>query len=204
MTLIFHIFRREDCIDVEVRASGLTKQMEKDLLVEMGIEEDSTDTEEVEENEDENLENEIEKLRLEVDKISEEDSARPESSSKTEDAGTETEANIRDGDVDQRTNVGSTNLDKVPDVGTNSNDDDASDNESVYSHAQSIRSISTAATIAPDVIKRRIKSSLEKRAKRGQSRKLLAKGEASATTRSRRENTDNIKQSVGSGIWGCE
>ena len=35
--VIKFMFRREDCIDVEIKASGLTKQMEKDLLKEMGM-----------------------------------------------------------------------------------------------------------------------------------------------------------------------
>jgi len=61
---------------------------------------------------------------------------------------------------------------------------------------------STAATIAPDVIKQRLKKSFEKSDKINAKKRIRAKGEASATTRQRRDNSDNIRQSTG--IWGWE
>lgn len=71
----------------------------------------------------------------------------------------------------------------------------------VYDDTQSIRSISTAATIAPDVIKRRTKLALDKR-ERNRAKRALVKGEASAVTRVRRDNRATIKESTG--IWGWE
>lgn len=71
----------------------------------------------------------------------------------------------------------------------------------IYDDTQSIRSISTAATIAPDVIKRRTKLALDKR-ERNQTKRALVKGEASAVTRVRRDNRATIKESTG--IWGWE
>jgi len=71
----------------------------------------------------------------------------------------------------------------------------------VYDDTRSVRSISTAATIAPDVIKKRIKLALDKR-ERNQAKKALVKGEASAVTRIRRDNRATIKESTG--IWGWE
>merc|ERR1712110_702433 len=57
----------------------------------------------------------------------------------------------------------------------------------------SVRSFSTtASTIHPDVVKARVKSALEKRGKKGQARRQVVKGEASAKTRSRRNNKDTI------------
>nr|CAD7437556.1 unnamed protein product [Timema bartmani] len=72
-----------------------------------------------------------------------------------------------------------------------------------FNDARSIRSTSTAATIAPGAIKKRVKMSLERREQKVLAKKRISvKGEASAVTRSRRENSDNIKQC--DGIWGWE
>lgn len=71
----------------------------------------------------------------------------------------------------------------------------------VYDDTRSIWSTSTAATIAPDVIKRRTKLALDKR-ERSQAKRALVKGEASAVTRVRRDNRATIKESTG--IWGWE
>merc|ERR550519_2269883 len=65
----------------------------------------------------------------------------------------------------------------------------------------SVRSFSTtASTIHPDVVKARVKSALEKRGKKGQARRQVVKGEASAKTRSRRNNKDTIASST-SAFW---
>ena len=50
------------------------------------------------------------------------------------------------------------------------------------------------------VIKARVKASLENKQRRGQARRRLAKGEASAKTRSQRDNRDEVRGSQG--IWG--
>lgn len=75
------------------------------------------------------------------------------------------------------------------------------ENKTVFDDTRSIRSISTAATIAPDVIKKRTKLALDKR-ERSQTKRALVKGEASAVTRVRRDNRATIKESTG--IWGWE
>lgn len=74
----------------------------------------------------------------------------------------------------------------------------------VYDDTRSVQSISTAATIAPDVIKRRTKMALykEKIRERNKTKRALVKGEASAVTRVRRDNRATIKESTG--IWGWE
>ena len=68
--------------------------------------------------------------------------------------------------------------------------DDASDVRSSYSYSSS-----TASTIAPDVIKKRVKAALAKRSQADVRRRMKARGEANAVTRTRRETRDNIKQS---------
>ena len=73
--------------------------------------------------------------------------------------------------------------------------DCVSDTRSVYTTTSS-----TASTIAPEVIKRRVKASLERRKHQEQLKRMRAKGEANATTRKRRENSDNIKTST-SAFW---
>jgi len=80
---------------------------------------------------------------------------------------------------------------------------DFEDTASVASYGGvSCFSTSTTSTIHPDVIKSRVKTDLKKREKQ-QSRMSKVKGEASAATRSRRNNRDTIKDSVDSiDIWG--
>lgn len=69
-----------------------------------------------------------------------------------------------------------------------------------YSDIHSVRSMSTATTIPPEVIRERVKKSLEKRNRAAARHRNLAKGEASAVNRQRRENKSTIKDSFG--IWG--
>merc|ERR1719466_189605 len=64
------------------------------------------------------------------------------------------------------------------------------------SETGSVRSVSTtASTIHPDVVKARVRASLEKSKQKNQARRTIAKGEASAKTRSRRQNKDTISTS---------
>merc|ERR1712202_9104 len=69
------------------------------------------------------------------------------------------------------------------------------------SETGSVRSVSTtSSTIHPDVVKARVRASLEKSKKKNQARRTIAKGEASAKTRSRRQNKDTISTSQ-SAFW---
>ena len=176
----FEDILREDCIDVEIKASGLTKQMEKDLLREMGMIE--SEAEEAEEESEENVEeqkesmdeNEINYLQQQV-----EDSVRNEYNYTSKDVSVDAETNEATfGSEDDQVQTG-----------------DFNDSKSMYS-------TTTVSTIAPEVIKKKVKSALQKREKREQSRRILVKGEANAVTRVRRDNKDTIKQSTG--IWGWE
>ncbi|XP_043276834.1 serine/threonine-protein kinase RIO2 isoform X2 [Venturia canescens] len=226
----FNDISREDCIDVEIRASGLTKRMEKDLLIEMGMDQSEEDEDETESQEvDNNDENpDIDVLRQEVNKLVD-DELVPKSLRSYEDEKVSLIDKVNKLELrekcrfefevesiessDERTieNLGdvleSEKNDQISDlINASTLANPGSDNDSLcgyeFNDSRSVRSCSTAASIAPDVIRRRIKLTLDKRNKRGQARKIVAKGEASATTRSRRENRDMIKQSTNCGIWG--
>lgn len=70
--------------------------------------------------------------------------------------------------------------------------------EKVLSDARSQRSYSTnASTIAPSVIKEKIKRSIELKEQREVRKRCLAKGEANATTRGRKENKETVKEYAG-------
>lgn len=226
---IFH-FRREDCIDAEVRASGFTRQMEKDLLREMGVDEDEDEEEEDEDEDDdeensseetyrdcseniEDLKDQISDLQLQVENAVKEsfDVSARRTVLNNDNKRTEKQSNIENECERDNTNatVEAIETDKED------NEDELSDASSKnaesnirkayiadYDDRQSIRSVSTTATISPDVIKRRTKLALEKRDKKNHSKRILVKGEASAVTRARRDNRAVIQESTG--IWGWE
>lgn len=75
---------------------------------------------------------------------------------------------------------------------------DSTENDDFES--RSVRS--TATTIHPDEIKRRIKKQLTTKETKNQQKRCVAKGEANAVTRVRRENRDTVKQS--GGVWGYD
>ncbi|XP_012243615.1 serine/threonine-protein kinase rio2 isoform X1 [Bombus impatiens] len=227
----FQDISREDCIDVEIKASGITKQMEKDLLREIGMVE--VEDEEIEEdcNEDTDEENkntnesEIDYLQLEV-----ENSVRNEFMCTSKKTSEDSETNEKEDSIvlsveDRILEEGVKKIDMGKSVGNligkksydlnvkhnkeitnsflftetcNSEDDDVEK----FNDLKSMYSSMTASTIAPELIKKKVKIALQKREKREQSRRILVKGEANAITRVRRENRDTIKQSTG--IWGWE
>lgn len=70
--------------------------------------------------------------------------------------------------------------------------------EKMLSDARSQRSYSTtASTIAPSVVKDRIKKTIDVKEQREQRKRCVAKGEASAVTRVRNENRDTCKEYAG-------
>lgn len=74
--------------------------------------------------------------------------------------------------------------------------------EKALSDVRSMRSYISASTIAPDVIKQQVKKNLEIRQKKMERKKAVAKGEASAVTRQRRDNRETIRESHG--LWGWD
>ncbi|CAG5099448.1 Similar to Riok2: Serine/threonine-protein kinase RIO2 (Mus musculus) [Cotesia congregata] len=202
---------REGCIDAEVKASGLTRQMEKDLLVEMGqidededSDDDDDDDDDDESNEEKPLDSitEIKLLRNQVNEsvakdlnekinILSDNDVNEDDDNLDESVVKDLSDKLRIQMIDQEDHE-SELADQVPDLIED-------DRESRFdSHS----TWSTTSTIDPAVIKQRVKQSLKKRERHGQSRRVLAKGEASTTTRQRRDNRDTIKQYTDGGVWG--
>lgn len=101
-----------------------------------------------------------------------------------------------------RSGVSSTDLqeaqDDVAELDTNSREYRMRMVKQLLSDARSQRSYSTtASTIAPTVIKDRIKKTIELKEQREVRKRCLAKGEANATTRGRKENKDTVKEYAG-------
>lgn len=81
-------------------------------------------------------------------------------------------------------------------------DSDKGGNEKAVNDCRrSVVASTSASTIAPEEVRKRVKKQLGKSA-RSASGKAKAKGEANLVTRMRRENMDNIKESTGGGFWG--
>lgn len=264
---LFDDLKRDDNLDIEVHCSGFTKEMEKDLLQEYGMEsvsdaENSNDEDagiESDTDETENNEEELNRLRQQVDaevKFSEE-KANERNTTKAinfniqnyisslsqkpnndeidvfEDALDDSDADHSVPKVNQediKPNVNETidneiehTVDLVANMRTNDansvdgnvssggeDDDELADLdpksreyrlkmvEKVLSDARSQRSYSTSAsTIAPSVIKDRIKKTLNVKEKKEQRKRCIVKGEASAVTRVRNENRDTCKEYAG-------
>ncbi|PSN35369.1 Serine/threonine-protein kinase RIO2 [Blattella germanica] len=226
----FNDVTREDTLDIEVSASGFTRQMEKDLYVEMGIEEEDNENnieEKEEESENKYSEVEEEELRMKVEKMFSEEFQTDFQEEMGNDLVTDihvsqqtspscTESADVNGDIHTDIYISEKSQINTNEVegneilhdhncsGSDEFDCNYSKNErmQINSGTYSIRSTSTAATIAPEEIQKRVKRSLEKREKAATRKRITVKGEASAITRSRRENRDTIKQSEG--IWGWD
>ncbi|KZC06841.1 Serine/threonine-protein kinase RIO2 [Dufourea novaeangliae] len=195
----FEDISREDCIDAEIKASGLTKQMEKDLLREMGIagneDEDAVEAgNESDEVTGSTDEDEVSCMQLQV-----EDSVNNELSGLR---------NVKFSSISARNGIDDVTS---PCLENNSFDFTAkaidsenahSENDKLEYDLRSMYSTTTTTTIAPELIKKKVKAALQRRNKKEQSRRILVKGEANATTRIRRDNRDTVKQSTG--IWGWE
>lgn len=251
---------REDTLDVEVLASGFTRQMDKYLNIEMGIEEGD----EVGDLVDEDMATNVDEMRQEVENLVQEETCYASDTQKNitesqavchmpetelfvdsvrtteekignkdslSDGGDNTKCDNehmqRDeengGNVcqdaaerlhrvikfeDEITEHAKENCDSSV-LGVSNSDCSDSDNtrdcNSVITDSfdtRSFRSTSTAATIAPQAIRNRVKKSLMKREAALARHRMRVKGEASAVTRARRDNSDAIKQTTG--IWGWE
>lgn len=230
-------FRREDCIDAEVNASGLMKQMQKDLLKELNItidveNEGNSETETYKDciNNIEDLKDQMNNLQFKSE-ISQKEESTVLRSNKDQINNLQLESKKEKSTVftcnvitkdnnecfekmstticsEQENNENIENIiDKecsnvLYDLSSKTVEDKAayiSDCDDI----ESIRSVSTATTIAPEVIKKKVKIALDNREKKNQSKRKLVKGEASAVTRIRRENRATVKESL-TGIWGLE
>jgi len=257
---------RVDALDAEISASGITREMEKDLLKELGVEgdddsdasdEDANDEDTISDansdadndvksdanddaindaNEDVNKDNNdatsdaknegedadaLEELRRQVEasclevqtgtagnltKTAAANQPGEESASEqkrpTDNADDEV---AEDEELDELEPLRALNKshqpfrDAVKAKAKKAADDD--DVGSVRSYRSYGGASSTASTIAPDVIKKRVKASLEKRKRNMETRRIRAKGDANAVTRQRRENRQEISASKDANVW---
>lgn len=170
----FTDIERSDALDAEIACSGFTKEMARDINKELGIDSTSDDSEP----DSEDLSNN----ELEEDTEPQLDNVK----SKSLDSNNIT-------NIEQQLD----NLTQFPPNNVEGRFDRLEDASNVF-ETGSVRSCAT--TIAPEEIKRRVWKQMLVKEKKEQRKKCVAKGEASAVTRSRRENQDNIKQNHG--IWG--
>ena len=242
----FEDIHRTDAMDAEVAASGVTKQMEKDLRLEYGLdeEEEGSSDDDGEDDDDDLLEEihpdleeemaekrqaaekEVEQLRRAVEESV--TLARVEEDEEGQDTDNLVQNEVQD--VDDVDNSDPDEAEEEDDDLGNLHEinskfrpfrDNISDRMETASVSKcafepfcytfpstsseiclfQVRSFSTtASTIHPDVVKARVKSALEKRGRKGQARRQVVKGEASAKTRSRRNNKDTIASST-SAFW---
>lgn len=221
---------REENLDVEVSCTGygFTKAMERDVLKEYGMEEDSdSDDEEDDESNGEVLdgenactENDLEEYRKQVEhevKLSEQKSEHKKGSAAPTKEDTikkyiesvskhlkipQAETTTSSPQIIEQSTalevVQSEDSDSVPPlVDVNSREYRFKMVEKMLSDARSMRSVSTASTIAPSVISERIKKGIDFKERREIQRKCAVKGEASATWRNRKENKEVVKEYAG-------
>ncbi|CAG9791086.1 unnamed protein product [Diatraea saccharalis] len=207
----FSELEREDRLDADVECSGYKRssQHDRDLLQELGIElgeesDESSSEEEFSQDHDASYStHELDALREQVDASILNDETKPigELISKT------TELNIAvqdDTEAPQLVKIESSSEtagDKIePDK--NSQKYRLAMIEKALSDVRSMRTYTSASTIAPEVVKQQVKKNLEMRQKNMERKKAIAKGEASAVTRARRDNRETIRESHG--LWGWD
>ena len=214
----FDDVEREDALDAEISASGITRQMEKDILRGLGFGSDDEDDDDQDEEDDGDEDEEIEEESGESDgagrnEANEIEPARDGDDSQEEDLDSlrrefEVAVNIRsfgkdDGVEDQ---VSSDDGDDgIPDIPQFNNrefkpfrDARPSDNDDSRSMMSSCSTI-----IDPDDVKRRVKASLARRHQAAERRRVSKKGVAGVVNRKRRENKEDIKTST-SAFWSAD
>ena len=214
-----------DAIDAEIRASGITRQDEKELLIRLSKNEEDSDNED-ELSTEESSEGENRKEDVDDPKSDEDDASHDDIEFLKKEVDRSTAAAMNKIDLSIKENrstiinsdVIDANLSALDincktlnqnydtygeDIQTNS--DKVSSN--VPHHSMDCHSVvrgpgsryapsSVASTIAPEVIKARVKASLEKRKRNQQMKRIRTKGDTSAVTRQRNENKNEIKTST--------
>ena len=187
----FDDIQRVDALDAEISASGITKQMEKDILDELGS--DNNDVEDSDQSSDDDDE--------EIVQVEEgQDEESPELDEKVIE---DIEKDLKDLQ-DLKVKEESENSQDDEEIGDNLHElnkqwkpfrDHISDPRA---NAPSVRSCST---IAPEDVKKRVKAALAKKSRQEKTKRIRAKGDASAVVRQRRDNKLDIKES-NDAIWG--
>ncbi|CAI5650496.1 unnamed protein product [Oreochromis niloticus] len=219
----FKDIRRSYSLDVEVSASGFTKDMERDgaLLHPAGPEDDDDNDEEEEDDDDDDHEDAKEAtdeereeavdmeeykhamLELEGLRISE-----TPAETQDEDSDEETEKQL-----DEELEEAEDEVPELADLSASNKEfkpfRDADSLLQIVEHRRkrtdseaTIGSTGSCSTISPEVIRQKVRRQLTKQQKAAQ-RRRLQKGEANLVTKSRRENQNNIKSSMEtSEFWG--
>uniref|UniRef100_A0A8D0AKE4 Serine/threonine-protein kinase RIO2 n=1 Tax=Sander lucioperca TaxID=283035 RepID=A0A8D0AKE4_SANLU len=204
----FKDIRRSYSLDVEVSASGFTKDLERDaaLLHPAGPEEDDEEEGDDEETTDEEVEKEEESvdmeeykhamLELEGLKVSDSHAdiqdKENESEKGEEQKGTETSTGRSDGEKDLEEELNEAE-DECPELA----DLSASNKE-----FKPFSNLLLFFCVLQEVVRQKVRRQLTKQQKTAQ-RRRLQKGEANLVTKSRRENQDNIKSSMETAsFWG--
>ena len=220
--------KRVDAIDAEIRASGITRQDEKELLIRLSKNDEDSDNEdesiedsseeenrkdnedglksEQESHEDNGSHDDIEFLKKEVDRSTAAAMNKielTEKENKSRNVNSDViDANLSALDIDCKTlnqnhdTFGEdiqTNSEKVS---SNVPHDSMDCHSTVRGPSSRYAPSSVASTIAPEVIKARVKASLEKRKRNQQMKRIRTKGDNSAVTRQRSENKNEIKTST--------
>uniref|UniRef100_A0A665WY28 Serine/threonine-protein kinase RIO2 n=1 Tax=Echeneis naucrates TaxID=173247 RepID=A0A665WY28_ECHNA len=219
----FKDIRRSYSLDIEVSASGFTKDLEKDgaLLLPAGPE--GEDGEEKEESDDEGTDEEVEReeenvdmeeynhamLELEGLKVSdtpsepkETETAPAAKSDKEIEKDLEEELKEAEDECPDLADLSATNKEFIPFRDSDSLLHIAEHRRRRTDSEATMGSIGSCSTIPPEVVRQKVRRQLTKQQKAAQ-RRRLQKGEANLVTKSRRENQNNIKSSMESAhFWG--
>jgi len=184
----FEDIKRMDALDAEVSASGMTKQMEKDILQHLLLDEeeedgsdlsDDDDTDDNEDIKDDTLE-ELENPTDQLVQVDHEDEPLEEQLEHNEDEIANMRQEVeKELAYDELKDLRSLNKQWKP----------------FRDHLDDTQSIRSVSTIAPEDVKKRVKSALAKKDRSDKSKRIRAKGDASNVLRSRRDNKHEIKAS---------
>ena len=192
----FEDIERIDALDAEISASGITKEMEKDILNEFAtVESDEESSSSEEEENSDGYENDF--------------ASKEEACSLNSENLKEIEAI----EIQQEVEKALQNI-HIADEGKVSSEEKSADNDEddllgdlhsinkqwkpfrdhrIAPDQKSVYSTSTMSTIAPEEIKKRVKNAIAKKDRAQNAKRIRAKGDASSTIRSRRENKYEIK-----------
>ncbi|XP_057688986.1 serine/threonine-protein kinase RIO2 [Corythoichthys intestinalis] len=221
----FKDIRRSHSLDVEVSASGFTKELEEDAAVfhPAGPEEDDDEEDSDKEETVEDIETEEQSvdvadynnaiLELEGLKVSKTNGAKEEVAEKRKEDETHSDAKIIDETVNDLEEELEDAFPELSDLSAlNKEFKPFRDPDSLLQMAEhrrtradseaTVGSTGSCSTIPPELVRQKVRRQLTKQQKSAQ-RRRLQKGEASLVTKSRRENQNNIKSSLESAtFWG--
>ncbi|CAG4955576.1 unnamed protein product [Parnassius apollo] len=211
----FEDLERDDEMDAEIACSGYKriKMIDDELLQEMGIGLQVSDDEESQPECDEATEEERKAANYNEEDLAalrkqvEESILNDEKKLEIEKLNAATIAlAIEKKNIDDAEDVPTLEFnddvrdEKLTDLDKNSQKYRLAMIEKALSDVRSMRTYTSASTIAPEVVKQQVKKNLEDRQKKMERKKAIAKGEASAVTRQRRDNRETIRESHG--LWG--